>query len=105
MSAAWRYICVIRIRAEADSLSIVIQTNVDATRGRSILAFADVSAETLIIIAIVSLGIKASAFDHFRNSRLSKTGECGHRAVRCRIAQPQETDIQSKLFSLQPDRL
>ena len=58
MLAAWRYICVIRIRAEADSLSIVIQTNVDATRGRSILAFADVSAETLIIIAIVSLRLR-----------------------------------------------
>ena len=52
-----------------------------------------------------SLAIKALAFDQFRNNRLSKTGECGHRAICCRIAQPQETDVQSELFSLKPDGL
>ena len=48
---------------------------------------------------------KSLVFDHFRNSRLNQTRECSHSAVRCRIAQPQETNVQSKFFSLQPDRL
>jgi len=43
-------------------------------------------------------------FDHFRDGRLSETRECSDRGVCCGIAQSQQTDIDTEVFSVQTDR-